>query len=395
MADLSKMLAKAKKSWSDSVDKAGSVGITFSDGKYVFQWVGTEAKEASTGTFGISNQWLVLEGEKEGDTYYQWINLFNADDEISSFTIQFLKLVTNQDPSDLDISELEIILEDALKEDQVYAAILKTTTSKKDGREYQNLRLGRRLEDFHAAEEVAPAKVEQAASVSKAKPPVKPAKVVEPEPEEEEEEEEEKVSPFDKGDEVTFTVTSGKGSTAKVKEFSGTILSVDDDEETAEVKTGGTDRKPVFETVAFKNITLAVEDADEEDAEDADEEDEEEVSDSEYSVGDEVTFEQDGTEYTGTVKEIDDDSEELEVEVQQGKKKKTMTITFADVVSEDEILVGSLVAFTDPKDALKEVNGRVVSLDDNAEIASVKVGAKTIKVGYADLILLIEEAETE
>lgn len=413
MADLSRMLAKAKKTWTETVDKAGSTGISFPDGKYVMQWVGTEAKEATTGTLGISNQFLILEGEKEGETYYQWINLFNQDDELSSFVVQFLRLVTGSDPADLDIEQLETILEDAMAEDQVYAAILKTTTSRKDGQDYQNLRLGRRLEDYstESAEEqkaeIAPGKTTEpkkgaTTKLEAAAKSVKPAKVVEPEPveDEEEDDEEEEEPPFEKGDEVTFVTVTGKGKAAKSVTTEGTILSVDMEEGTAEVKTGGTDKKPISQTVDLESIT-AVE-SEEKDDDDGGEEDSEEGDEegTRYEVGDEVTFtNEEDEEVTGTITGIDEDEEEFEVEVKVGKKKISVTVPFANVVNEDEdeeegeLEIGSPVEFTDPKNDAKQIKGKVVAIDEDTAKVSVKVGAKTMIVDAEDLILLEEDTE--
>ncbi len=106
----------------------------------------------------------------------------------------------------------------------------------------------------------------------------------------------------------------------------------------------------------------------------------------------------DDEEVTGTITEIDEEAEEFEVEVKVGKKKVSHTVPFADVVSEEddeegELEVGSDVEFTDPKNAAKQIKGKVVAIDEDTAKVSVKVGAKTMIVDAEDLILLEEETE--
>jgi hypothetical protein len=172
-------------------------------------------------------------------------------------------------------------------------------------------------------------------------------------------------APFSEGDTVSFKV--GKN------EKEGEVVSVDADEEEITVSVNG------------KEYTVAFDDA--EKIEDNDNNASGDNGDNiTIEIGDEVSFEQDGKEFTGECTAVDNDAEELKVKV----GKKTMTVKFNEVLQDVEIEVGDQVEFPDPKNASKMLRGEVVSLDEDTQTAKVKVGAMTKTVDFDQLSIMRE-----
>ena len=417
--NLSNLLSTAKKTWSDTVETKKSTGIAeLPDGKYIGQLTSTEVKQANTANapFGVVSQYLILEGDLEGRVYTEWLHLFDADNTITSFVITRLEQLTETPAEDLDVTELETIFADAVEAEQVWQFTLKTTVSKKDGKEYQNIRLNKLMKDYESVTS-APDDEPEPPAKTKAdtkKTPVKPAKTapkkkveapcaiddevtfdldgkevtgtvisIEEDVEEvqvkvgigkkaklyaldyadvtvveaDDDDDDDDSPAYSEGDEITFNVTSGKGKTAKTVEHSGVVVSVDDDAEELEVlETVGKGKTAVKteHTVAFSDV-VPVEAADDDEANDDDNDDG--TTDAPVEVGDDVTINYNGKEVTGKVTEVDEDSEEISVKV-----GKVVRIVAYDAIVTDED--------DDDDDEADDEAG------DPDEVDELKVGAK-------------------
>jgi len=190
-------------------------------------------------------------------------------------------------------------------------------------------------------------------------------------------------APFEEGDAVKWSVTTGKGAKAKTEEFEGEVWSVDTESETCEVKTGGTAKKPVLETVDFSDLQKV---GDEPDGGDPD--------DYNFSEGDEVSFMADDEELTGEITEIDNENQTLTAVVKVGKKKVEYEVAFSDVILGEELAVGQTVAFVNPK-TNKQVMGTLQKLDDDKGQGHVLVGSVTHKVDYDKLTIMKPNEETD
>jgi ribosome maturation factor RimP len=163
-------------------------------------------------------------------------------------------------------------------------------------------------------------------------------------------------APFSVGDEITWKVGS--------KERTGTVTEVDAAEQELSVDCGGKSY-----TVAFDDATKTGEDA------------AAESGGITINIGDEVTFEQNGKEYTGICESIDNEGESLEVKV----GKKVYTVAFSEVLVDVEVNVGEEVIFANPKKPSEDLRGTVQSLNADTSIATVMVGRVSREVPFDQL----------
>lgn len=212
----------------------------FDDGYYLTKIVKAEVGQSKKGTYQIVMDFQFIEGEYTGKSKRTWMTL--DDTNAQGLVMTVVQLGT------LGIDIVPETLEDDLRTllGKVVRIKLVTTTSKKDGQEYQNIRIEKVVgvdpettptEPAPVEEVEAEAETEEETPVEEAKPAKKSKKSKgseEPEVEEEEEEEapvEEEVTEDDsdeegveieKGMKVSFTKKDGS-------ELTGTIDDIDEE----------------------------------------------------------------------------------------------------------------------------------------------------------------------
>ena len=239
---MSKGLEALKKAWSQAKQDAKEFSNpVFNDGHYLTKIVKAEVGQSKKGTDQIIMDFQFIEGEYTGKSKRNWMSIDISNPQGLAITIGTLERLGLVDP------EPET-LEDDLKSliGKVVRIQLITTTSKKTGEEYQNIRIDKVLgvdpetnptEPAPVEEVEAEAETEEETPVEEAKPAKKSKKSKgseEPEVEEEEEEEapvEEEVTEDDsdeegveieKGMKVSFTIKDGS-------ELTGTIDDIDEE----------------------------------------------------------------------------------------------------------------------------------------------------------------------
>jgi len=417
------LLAKAKENWDQTVEAAKKGGgNVYEDGDYIGKFAAFEIKPTKDTAdlpdedkvWGALLSWAIQEGDHVNEVYPQWLFLLDNNGEFNPRLVRQVGLMTDQDPSDLDIEQFEEILQNCLDEEPVFLFKLKTTAATGNYTEpRQWFNLGKRQEGYEAAETETPKKSKAGVKPSSTSSAKKPAtKTPEPEPEDDDEteapcevgdeitfeedgeeltgivsavdEEEETVSikvkvgkktktftktfaelaededdetededegtEFEVGQEVSWSVTTGIGKKAKTEDKTGTIHSIDEATETAKIRVGGTAKKPILDEVEVSKLSAIVEDEEDEDAEDDDEEETED--------GDE---------------EDEEDEEE----------------------EEEELEVGNTIVFTDPKNAKKTLKGKVTKINEATSKVTVKVGAVIHVVGFGEIVNIIPEDDNE
>jgi len=410
---LSSLLAKAKKNWSETVETAKkNNSVVFDDGSYTGQFVAFDIKQSNPQEKGKVPTWgclislLILEGDKEGKTYYQWVNLFDKIDGeeqlgvISPYFIPYLEKFTNTDAEELDISKLEEILKDCVDENQVWDFTLKTGSAG-----FQNLRLIKRDENYKPAKKGAKSTPVPTPQDHKKPTPTK-AEAAKSTPKKKTKRE----CPFEEGQEVTFTDND--------IEYTGTVAEIDLDNETVDISytfTKKVGKKTVEEeavaTVGYDNVTAIESDL------------------LPFEEGDEVIW----IKVTGsgkrattetiecTVESVDTENETCNVVFGKGKNKIVGVVKWEDLSKPEseedeeedeetteeeeeeteainlELEEGDEVTFTNDEDL--EVTGTVVSLDEDEQTLEVKikVGKKfqTVTVPYSSVVIPDAEEEDE
>jgi ribosome maturation factor RimP len=400
MADLKKLLATANKKWGETVEKAKkSQFVEFEDGPYTALLGAYEIKESQGDNpqYGVLHAWVIQEGDRAGDTKYEWMNMFR-DGEVNPFFVQRLEALTGTDAAELDITQVETIYDDVVKSDPVWDFVLKTTKAKDgSGNEYQNLRLKKQREgyeiQFTADGEAADTKEAKGKSKSgktsssggSAKPPAKPKVGSKPEPEKNE-------PPVEEGDTVSFTAkVKGKETTLE-----GVVDSVDEDEETITVKSGQKEY-----TLGYNEVEKL----------------EPAGNESGFEEGDEVKWtvtegkgrNRTTTEHTGVIDSIDEDAETAEVKEGTGKKAVTHTVSLDDLekTAEDEengedgegaaFEEGDSVKFSvKVKGKETELTGTVTTVDADDETCEVEdENGKTRTLSFEDLEKVEDEGAGE
>lgn len=207
----------------------------FDDGHYLTKVVKAEVGQSKKGTDQIVIDFQFIEGEYAGKSKRTWMTLDDTNKQGLVMTVVQLEA--------LGIDIVPETLEDDLRTllGKVVRIRLVTTTSRKDGQEYQNIRIEKVVgvdpdaQDAAPVEDVAPepeveTEVEEAAEEEEEPKPAKKSKKSkgseEPEPEPEEEVEEEVAEEEDedgveivKGMKVAFTKKDGSELTGKIDDI--------------------------------------------------------------------------------------------------------------------------------------------------------------------------------
>ena len=236
---MSKGLEALKKAWKQGKQDAKEFSNpTFNDGHYLTKIVKAEISQSKKGTDQIVVDFQFIEGEYTGKSKRNWMTLDISNAQGLAMTISNLERLglTETEPETLE-DDLRTLL------GKVVRIALVTTTSKKDGQEYQNIRIEKVVgvdpdaRDAAPVEDVTPEVEPEAEAEAEAEEEIsKPAKKSkkskgseEPEEATEEEapvEEEEEVAEEDeesveieKGMKVSFMKKDGAELTGKIDDI--------------------------------------------------------------------------------------------------------------------------------------------------------------------------------
>lgn len=234
---MSKGLEALKKAWKQGKQDAKEFSNpTFNDGHYLTKIVKAEIGQSKKGTDQIIVDFQFIEGEYTGKSKRNWLTLDTDNRQGFAMTISNLERLGlgDTEPETLE-NDLRTLL------GRIVRIALVTTTSKKDGQEYQNIRIEKVVgvdpdaQDAAPVEDVAPepeveTEVEEADEEEEEPKPAKKSKKSkgseEPEPEPEEEVEEEVAEEEDedgveivKGMKVSFTKKDGSELTGKIDDI--------------------------------------------------------------------------------------------------------------------------------------------------------------------------------
>lgn len=234
---MSKGLEALKKAWKQGKQDAKEFSNpTFNDGHYLTKIVKAEIGQSKKGTDQIIVDFQFIEGEYTGKSKRNWLTLDTDNRQGFAMTISNLERLGlgDTEPETLE-NDLRTLL------GRIVRIALVTTTSKKDGQEYQNIRIEKVVgvdpdaQDAAPVEDVAPepeveTEVEEAVEEEEEPKPAKKSKKSkgseEPEPEPEEEVEEEVAEEDDedgveivKGMKVSFTKKDGSELTGKIDDI--------------------------------------------------------------------------------------------------------------------------------------------------------------------------------
>lgn len=234
---MSKGLEALKKAWKQGKQDAKEFSNpTFNDGHYLTKIVKAEIGQSKKGTDQIVVDFQFIEGEYTGKSKRNWLTLDTDNRQGFAMTISNLERLGlgDTEPETLE-NDLRTLL------GRIVRIALVTTTSKKDGQEYQNIRIEKVVgvdpdaQDAAPVEDVAPepeveTEVEEAAEEEEEPKPAKKSKKSkgseEPEPEPEEEVEEEVAEEDDedgveivKGMKVSFTKKDRSELTGKIDDI--------------------------------------------------------------------------------------------------------------------------------------------------------------------------------
>lgn len=244
---MSKGLEALKKAWKQGKQDAKEFSNpTFNDGHYLTKIVKAEIGQSKKGTDQIVVDFQFIEGEYTGKSKRNWLTLDTDNRQGFAMTLSNLERLGlgDTEPETLE-NDLRTLL------GRIVRIALVTTTSKKDGQEYQNIRIEKVVgvdpdaQDAAPVEDVAPEpepeveteepEVEEAAEEEEAPKPSKKSKKSkgseEPEPEPEEEAESEEVEEevaeeededgveIVKGMKVSFTKKDGSELTGKIDDI--------------------------------------------------------------------------------------------------------------------------------------------------------------------------------
>lgn len=147
--DLSRMLAGSAEAFRASVEEVKSK--TFEnppDGTYIAMLTGAEVCESQAGKMQTKWSFTFVEGDLSGKTKYDWIGLEGTRGfEPLIWRLQQLDV----DPSEVDISKLQELMDELVEDEIVVRFQLKTTTSQ-DGREFQNIKNMRILPGYEVSD---------------------------------------------------------------------------------------------------------------------------------------------------------------------------------------------------------------------------------------------------
>lgn len=238
---MSKGLEALKKAWKQGKQDAKEFSNpTFNDGHYLTKIVKAEIGQSKKGTDQIIVDFQFIEGEYTGKSKRNWLTLDTDNRQGFAMTLSNLERLGlgDTEPETLE-SDLHTLL------GRIVRIALVTTTSKKDGQEYQNIRIEKVVgvdpdaQDAAPVDDVAPEpeveteepEVEEATEEEEEPKPAKKSKKskgseepeLEPEPEEEaeevaEEEDEDGVE-ITKGMKVSFTKKDGSELTGKIDDI--------------------------------------------------------------------------------------------------------------------------------------------------------------------------------
>lgn len=238
---MSKGLEALKKAWKQGKQDAKEFSNpTFNDGHYLTKIVKAEIGQSKKGTDQIIVDFQFIEGEYTGKSKRNWLTLDTDNRQGFAMTISNLERLGlgDTEPETLE-NDLRTLL------GRIVRIALVTTTSKKDGQEYQNIRIEKVVgvdpdsQDAAPVEDVAPEpeveteepELEESAEEEEEPKPAKKSKKskgseepeAEPEPEEEaeevaEEEDEDGVE-IVKGMKVSFTKKDGSELTGKIDDI--------------------------------------------------------------------------------------------------------------------------------------------------------------------------------
>lgn len=238
---MSKGLEALKKAWKQGKQDAKEFSNpTFNDGHYLTKIVKAEIGQSKKGTDQIVVDFQFIEGEYTGKSKRNWLTLDTDNRQGFAMTLSNLERLGlgDTEPETLE-NDLRTLL------GRIVRIALVTTTSKKDGQEYQNIRIEKVVgvdpdtQDAAPVDDVAPEseveteepEVEEAAEEEEDPKPTKKSKKskgseepeLEPEPEEEaeevaEEEDEDGVE-IVKGMKVSFSKKDGSELTGKIDDI--------------------------------------------------------------------------------------------------------------------------------------------------------------------------------
>lgn len=237
---MSKGLEALKKAWKQGKQDAKEFSNpTFNDGHYLTKIVKAEIGQSKKGTDQIIVDFQFIEGEYTGKSKRNWLTLDTDNRQGFAMTLSNLERLGlgDTEPETLE-DDLRTLL------GRIVRIALVTTTSKKDGQEYQNIRIEKVVgvdpdsQDAAPVEDVAPEpeveteepEVEETAEEEEEPKPAKKSKKSkgseepEPEPEEEvaeevtEEEDEDGVE-IEKGMKVSFAKKDGSELTGKIDDI--------------------------------------------------------------------------------------------------------------------------------------------------------------------------------
>lgn len=237
---MSKGLEALKKAWKQGKQDAKEFSNpTFNDGHYLTKIVKAEIGQSKKGTDQIIIDFQFIEGEYTGKSKRNWLTLDTDNRQGFAMTLSNLERLGlgDTEPETLE-DDLRTLL------GRIVRIALVTTTSKKDGQEYQNIRIEKVVgvdpdsQDAVPVEDVAPEpeveteepEVEETAEEEEEPKPAKKSKKSkgseepEPEPEEEvaeevtEEEDEDGVE-IEKGMKVSFAKKDGSELTGKIDDI--------------------------------------------------------------------------------------------------------------------------------------------------------------------------------
>lgn len=236
---MSKGLEALKKAWKQGKQDAKEFSNpTFNDGHYLTKIVKAEIGQSKKGTDQIVVDFQFIEGEYTGKSKRNWLTLDTDNRQGFAMTLSNLERLGlgDTEPETLE-NDLRTLL------GRIVRIALVTTTSKKDGQEYQNIRIEKVVgvdpdaQDAAPVEDVAPEpdteteepEVEEAAEEEEEPKPAKKSKKSkgseEPDPEETEveeevsEEEDEDGVEIVKGMKVSFSKKDGSELTGKIDDI--------------------------------------------------------------------------------------------------------------------------------------------------------------------------------
>lgn len=234
---MSKGLEALKKAWKQGKQDAKEFSNpTFNDGHYLTKIVRAEIGQSKKGTDQIIVDFQFIEGEYTGKSKRNWLTLDTDNRQGFAMTLSNLERLGlgDTEPETLE-SDLRTLL------GRIVRIALVTTTSKKDGQEYQNIRIEKVVgvdpdaQDAAPVDDVAPEpeveteepEVEEATEEEEEPKPAKKSKKskgseepeLEPEPEEVAEEVAEDGVEITKGMKVSFTKKDGSELTGKIDDI--------------------------------------------------------------------------------------------------------------------------------------------------------------------------------